>query len=211
MVPLENLAAFALAALALAALPGPSVLFIIGRSLSLGRTAGLLSVIGNASGVALQVAAVAAGIGALVASSVVAFTIIKFVGAAYLVFLGIQAIRHRDEVSHAASGPAPRTLWRVYGEAVIVGVSNPKSIVFFVAILPQFVDRSVGALPLQLAELGAIFLVFAMTFDSIYALTAGQARTWFATNPRRMSRLGATGGVLMIGLGGGLALTGNKT
>jgi threonine/homoserine/homoserine lactone efflux protein len=111
----------------------------------------------------------------------------------------------------ATSRPAPRALWRVYGEAVIVGVSNPKSIVFFVAILPQFVDRGTGSLPLQLAELGAIFLVFAMTFDSIYALTAGQARTWFATNPRRMSRLGATGGVLMIGLGGGLALTGNKS
>jgi threonine/homoserine/homoserine lactone efflux protein len=211
MVPLENLAAFALAAVALAALPGPSVLFIIGRSLSLGRAAGLLSVVGNASGVALQVAAVAAGIGALVASSVVAFTIIKFAGAAYLIYLGIQAIRHRNDVTDAASRPAPRTLWRVYGEAVIVGVSNPKSIVFFVAILPQFVDRGTGSLPLQLAELGAIFLVFAMAFDSLYALTAGQARAWFATNPRRMSRLGATGGVLMIGLGGGLALTGSKT
>ena len=210
MVPLENLAAFALAALALAALPGPSVLFIIGRSLSLGRAAGLLSVVGNASGMALQVAAVAAGIGALVASSVVAFTIIKFVGAGYLIYLGVQAIRHRNEVTDAAARPAPRTLWRVYGEAVIVGVSNPKSIVFFVAILPQFVDRGAGALPLQLAELGAIFLLFAMTFDSIYAVTAGSARAWFATNPRRMSRLGATGGVLMIGLGGGLALTGNK-
>jgi threonine/homoserine/homoserine lactone efflux protein len=211
MVPLENLAAFALAALALAAVPGPSVLFIIGRSLSLGRAAGLLSVVGNASGVALQVAAVAAGIGALVASSVVAFTIIKFLGAGYLIYLGIQAIRHRNEVTDAAARPAPRTLGRVYGEAVIVGVSNPKSIVFFVAILPQFVDRGTGALPLQLAELGAIFLVFAMTFDSIYAVTAGSARAWFATNPRRMSRLGATGGVLMIGLGGGLALTGNKS
>jgi threonine/homoserine/homoserine lactone efflux protein len=211
MVPLDNLAAFALAALALAALPGPSVLFIIGRSLSLGRAAGLLSVVGNASGMALQVAAVAAGIGALVASSIVAFTIIKFAGAAYLVYLGVQAIRHRNDVSDAASRPTPRTLRRVYGEAVIVGVSNPKSIVFFVAILPQFVDRGAGSLPLQLAELGLVFLVFAMTFDSIYALTAGQARTWFATNPRRMSRLGATGGVLMIGLGGGLALTGNKS
>ena len=211
MVPLDNLATFALAALALAALPGPSVLFIIGRSLSLGRAAGLLSVVGNASGMALQVAAVAAGIGALVASSIVAFTIIKFAGAAYLVYLGVQAIRHRNDVTDATSRPAPRTLRRVYGEAVIVGVSNPKSIVFFVAILPQFVDRGAGALPLQLAELGVVFLVFAMTFDSIYALTAGQARTWFATNPRRMSRLGATGGVLMIGLGGGLALTGNKS
>jgi threonine/homoserine/homoserine lactone efflux protein len=211
MVPLENLAAFALAALALAALPGPSVLFIIGRSLSLGRAAGLLSVVGNASGVALQVAAVAAGIGTLVASSIVAFTIIKFLGAGYLIYLGIHAIRHRHDVTDAAAHPVPRTLWRVYGEAVIVGVSNPKSIVFFVAILPQFVDRGAGSLPLQLAELGFVFLVFAMTFDSIYALTAGQARAWFATNPRRMSRLGATGGVLMIGLGGGLALTGNKS
>jgi threonine/homoserine/homoserine lactone efflux protein len=211
MVPLENLAAFALAALALAALPGPSVLFIIGRSLSLGRAAGLLSVVGNASGMALQVAAVAAGIGALVASSIVAFTIIKFVGAAYLIYLGVQAIRHRNRVTDADSRATPRTLRRVYGEAVIVGVSNPKSIVFFVAILPQFVSRGSGSVPLQLAELGVVFLLFAVMFDSIWALTAGQARAWFATNPRRMSRLGATGGVLMIGLGGGLALTGNKS
>jgi len=211
MVPLENLAAFALAALALAALPGPSVLFIIGRSLSLGRAAGLLSVVGNASGMALQVAAVAAGIGALVASSIVAFTIIKFVGAAYLIYLGVQAIRHRNRVTGAGSRATPRTLRQVYGEAVIVGVSNPKSIVFFVAILPQFVSRGSGSVPLQLAELGVVFLLFAVAFDSIWALTAGQARAWFATNPRRMSRLGATGGVLMIGLGGGLALTGNKS
>jgi threonine/homoserine/homoserine lactone efflux protein len=211
MVPLENLAAFALAALALAALPGPSVLFIIGRSLSLGRAAGLLSVVGNASGMALQVAAVAAGIGALVASSIVAFTIIKFVGAAYLIYLGVQAIRHRNRVTDADSRATPRTLRRVYGEAVIVGVSNPKSIVFFVAILPQFVSRGSGSVPLQLAELGVVFLLFAVMFDSIWALTAGQARAWFATNPRRMSRLGATGGVLMVGLGGGLALTGNKS
>ncbi|SMQ74068.1 LysE family translocator [Agreia sp. VKM Ac-1783] len=211
MVPLENLAAFALAALALAALPGPSVLFIIGRSLSLGRAAGLLSVVGNASGMALQVAAVAAGIGALVASSIVAFTIIKFVGAAYLIYLGVQAIRHRNRVTDADSRATPRTLRRVYGEAVIVGVSNPKSIVFFVAILPQFVSRGSGSVPLQLAELGVVFLLFAVAFDSIWALTAGQARAWFATNPRRLSRLGSTGGVLMIGLGGGLALTGNKS
>ena len=210
MVPLENLAAFALAALALAALPGPSVLFIIGRSLSLGRAAGLLSVLGNASGMALQVIAVAAGIGALVSSSIVAFTIIKFLGAAYLIYLGVQAIRHRNQVMDAASRATPRTLRRVYGEAVIVGVSNPKSIVFFVAILPQFVSRDSGSVPLQLAELGVVFLLFAVLFDSIWALTAGSARRWFATSPTRMANLGATGGVLMIGLGGGLALTGNK-
>ncbi|HSP75820.1 MAG TPA: LysE family translocator [Cryobacterium sp.] len=212
MVPLPNLLTFALASVALIALPGPTVLFVIGRSLALGRLGGLLSVLGNALGLIPVIAAVALGLGAIVTGSVVVFTVIKFAGAAYIVYLGVQAIRHR----HAAAGAlglsiVPKTPWRLLAEGSVVGVSNPKSIVFFVAVLPQFVDYSAGAVPLQLLTLGLIFVVLALLGDSAWALAAGSARDWFASSPRRMEHLSASGGVMMIGLGGVLAATGAQT
>lgn len=211
MVPLENLLAFAAAAVVLIVIPGPSVLFTIGRSLALGRVGGLLSVLGNALGVVPLAAAVALGVGATVAQSVVLFTVIKFAGALYLVFLGVQAIRHRHESAAAVStGVAPRSHWRQLFEGFVVGVTNPKTIAFFVAVLPQFVDFTAGMIPLQLFELGLVFIVLALICDSIWALAASAARTWFARSPRRASGLAATGGVMMIGLGGVLALSGNR-
>ncbi|MBT8160553.1 MULTISPECIES: LysE family translocator [Arthrobacter] len=211
MVPITSLLAFALTAFVLIVIPGPSVLFVIGRSLALGRIGGLLSVLGNALGMGPQVVAVALGLGAVLAQSVVAFTAIKFCGAAYLVYLGIQAIRHRNSGAAAERTPPTRSAWRLVREGFLVGASNPKSIVFFVAVLPQFVDYSAGSIPLQLAELGTVFLVIALLSDSVWALAAGTAREWFARSPRRISTLGATGGVMMIGLGGTLALTGTKS
>ncbi len=211
MVPTSSLVGFALASLALIVIPGPSVLFVIGRSLALGRAGGLLSVVGNALGMLPLVAAVALGVGAVVAQSVVVFTIIKFAGAAYLVYLGVQAIRHRRHtaVTHEAVPPR-RSRLRILSEGFVVGITNPKSLVFFVAVLPQFVDYSAGSIPLQMMELGLLFLVLALACDSVWALVAGTARAWFARSPKRVERLGATGGVMMIGLGGGLALTGSK-
>ena len=155
MVPVENLWAFIVASVVLIVIPGPSVLFVIGRSLALGRLGGLLSVVGNALGMVPLVAAVALGVGALVAQSVVIFTIIKFAGALYLVYLGVQAIRHRADAAAAVNGAvATRSHWRQLGEGFIVGVTNPKTIAFFVAVLPQFVDFTAGSIPLQLFELG---------------------------------------------------------
>lgn len=208
MVPPPNLLGFAIAAAILIAIPGPSVLFVIGRSLALGRRGGLLSVAGNAAGMVPQIVAVALGVGAIVAQSIVAFTVIKFAGAAYLIFLGIQAIRHRNRHATVEVSTAPRSAWRLLGEGFLVGLTNPKSIVFFVAVLPQFVDYSAGSIPLQLAELGLVFVVLALLMDSVWALAAGTARAWFARSPKRLSRLGAAGGVMMIGLGGVVALTG---
>ncbi|MFF1876799.1 LysE family translocator [Leifsonia sp. NPDC058230] len=211
MVSTPSLLAFALTALALIVIPGPSVLFVIGRSLALGRAGGLLSVLGNALGMLPIVVAVALGIGAIVAQSIVVFTIIKFAGAAYLVYLGVQAIRHRRHtaVTHEATPPRGSRL-RILAEGFVVGLTNPKSLVFFVAVLPQFVDYSGGWIPGQLFELGVVFLVLALACDSVWALIAGTARNWFARSPKRVERLGATGGVMMIGLGGVLVLTGNK-
>jgi threonine/homoserine/homoserine lactone efflux protein len=211
MLPASNAITFALASLALIAIPGPSVLFVVGRSLSFGRRGGVISVVGNAIGELPAIAAVALGVGTVVAESVTIFTIVKFIGAAYLIYLGVQAIRHRHSDSEtSAQFATPPSTARLLREGFLVGVTNPKTVVFMVAVLPQFVDYRAGAIPLQLAILGLIFFTIALISDSIWALTAGTARAWLLRNPRRMSKLGATGGVMMIGLGGALALSGAK-
>lgn len=211
MVPIENLLAFALAALVLIVIPGPSVLFTIGRALALGRIGGLLSVLGNALGLLPIIVAVALGVGGIVASSVVLFTIVKVSGALYLMYLGVQAIRHRNRTAEAATnGGLPRSHWRQLGEGFIVGITNPKTIAFFVAVLPQFVDLDAGMVPLQMIELGLVFFVIALMSDAVWALIAAGARDWFGRSPKRIARLTATGGGLMIGLGGILLFTGNR-
>ena len=202
MVPVANLVAFALVAVPIILLPGPSVLFVIGRSLSLGRTGGLLSVLGNGLGAFVVVLAVAFGLGLVIAQSVILFTVVKIVGAGYLIYLGVQAIRHRKQRADAATEPvAAARPWRLVLQGFIVGVSNPKTIVFFIAVLPQFVDYPSGNIPAQMLVLGLLFEVIALLSDSVWALAAGFARNWFATSPRRISTLGAAGGVAMIGLG----------
>ncbi|RUA25497.1 MAG: LysE family translocator [Actinobacteria bacterium] len=210
MIPIENLLAFMLTSLVIIVIPGPSVLFVIGRAIALGRRAGVLSVVGNALGTIPAIIAVAFGVGAIVASSVVAFTVIKIAGALYLVYLGIQAIRHRH--AHIPGiQQRPTRARRLLAEGFIVGLTNPKTIAFFVAVLPQFVDPTAGPVWLQLLLLGLVFEAIALASDSIWALAAGTARAWFARSPRRISTLSATGGVMMIGLGGALALTGSKS
>ena len=211
MVPLSHVLTFAIAAALLIALPGPSVLFVVGRTLAHGRRAGLLSVVGNETGMLVQTALVALGVGAIVAQSIVVLTVIKFAGAAYLVFLGIQAIRHRHQVSAPVEEAVPRSTLRLLGEGFVVGITNPKSIIFFVAILPQFIVPSAGAIPLQLGELGLIFVLLALVMDSVWVFASGAARQWFARSPKRLSQMGVAGGVVMIGLGGALAVTGAKS
>ena len=202
MVPVPNLVAFALVAIPIILLPGPSVLFVIGRSLSLGRIGGLLSVLGNAAGALVVVVAVAFGVGIIIAESAILFTAIKIVGAGYLIYLGVQAIRHRRDRADAATAPVrPTSKLRLLLQGFLVGVSNPKTIVFFIAVLPQFVDYGAGGIPSQMLVLGVLFVAIALITDSAWALAAGFARDWFAKSPRRISTLGATGGVMMIGLG----------
>ena len=228
MPTIETLVAFVVASVILIVIPGPSVLFVVGRSLSLGRPGGLLSVLGNELGALPLVAAVALGVGTVVAESIVVFTVIKLLGAAYLVYLGVQAIRHRRDgaepdagagaaaAAGARTGPAARagrqtpSRWAILRQGFVVGVTNPKTIVFFVAALPQFVDVRAGQVPLQMMVLGLVFTLVALVFDSIWALLAGAARSWFASSPRRLAAIRATGGGMMIGLGGTLALSGSK-
>jgi threonine/homoserine/homoserine lactone efflux protein len=207
-----TIVAFVLASFVIIVIPGPSVLFVIGRSLTLGRRAGLLSVLGNEAGVVPVVFAVAFGVGAIVEASIVLFTIIKIVGACYLAYLGIQAIRHRKDNLAKATEAKPQTAssGRVFRQGFIVGMTNPKSLVFFIAVLPQFVNRSAGSIQWQFVGLGLIFVLIALISDGIWAIIAGSARSWFATNPKRMARLSGVGGGMMIGLSGVLLLTGNK-
>jgi threonine/homoserine/homoserine lactone efflux protein len=211
-MPLPDLSAFLLVALLIVAVPGPSVLFVIGRALTLGRRGALITVLGNATGTLVQVIAVAVGIGALVERSILAFTVLKFAGAAYLIFLGVQAIRHRRVFAIQSTVAAePTRTGRVLREGFLVGITNPKTTVFFTAALPPFVNPTAGAVPLQMLLLGVVFVGIALVTDSIWALSAGTARTWLARSPRRIEGIGAASGLVMIGLGARVALTGRPT
>ncbi|GAA1723685.1 LysE family translocator [Isoptericola hypogeus] len=208
----DSLLAFALASVVLIAVPGPSVLFVVGRSLSLGRRGGLLSVVGNELGSLVPITAVALGVGAVVAQSIVLFTVVKLLGASYLAYLGVQAIRHRRDGTDVGADPRarPASSWTTLRQGFVVGATNPKTIVFFVAALPQFVDFHAGAVPVQMLALGLVFAMIALVCDGAWALLAGSARAWFARSPRRLSTIRATGGGMMIGLAGTLALAQNK-
>jgi len=201
---------FVLASALFIQVPGPSLLFTIGRALTVGRRDALLSVVGNALGITTQVLLVAAGVGAVVAASAQVYTALKIAGAAYVVWLGIQAIRHRADARAAlaavGSQPmAPVRASRSLRIGFIVGVTNPKTIVFFVAFLPQFVHEPAGHTGAQLALLGLVFGAMCVASDTAWALAASKARDWIAHRPQRLDTLSVAGGVMMIGLGATLA------
>jgi threonine/homoserine/homoserine lactone efflux protein len=171
MPSLGTLALFSLAALALAFVPGPAVTYIVTQSVDKGRRAGLVSALGVATGGLVHVAAATIGLSALIASSATAFTVVKLVGAAYLILLGIRRIRAReDEETQADAPPAP--LRKLYVQGGVVNVLNPKTALFFLAFLPQFVDPARGSVALQIGALGCVFVLIALCSDTLYALTA---------------------------------------
>jgi threonine/homoserine/homoserine lactone efflux protein len=207
----ELMIGFAIASFVIIIVPGPSVLFVISRALAYGRRTAVTTAIGGAAGSFLMAAAVAVGIGAIVQTSAVAYTIIKLVGAAYLIYLGIRAIRHRGAIREALERQAsPLSGRRTWWEGFVVGMTNPKSAVFFAAMLPQFVDRSGGHPSLQMLVLSAIFTVIAVSSDSLYGVAAGTIRAWFARSTRRLELIGGAAGLTMVGLGLGLALSDRK-
>ena len=202
---------FAAVAAIVIIIPGPSVLFTISRALTTGRRTALLNVGGNEAGLVMQVIAVAFGMGAVVERSARVFTVIKLLGAAYLVYLGVQAIRHRRSLAEAVGArTAPVRPIRALADGMIVGAMNPKSIVFFVVALPQFTDRAAGDLTLQMLVVGALFPLIALVLDSLWAIAAGTAGQWLSRSPRRLAAVGGTGGLVMIGLGVSLAAAGRK-
>ncbi len=205
MSDVERITAFLLAALVIIVIPGPSVLFVIGRALALGRAAALASVVGNAVGSAIVLVLVAVGLGQLVQASAIAFTVLKVAGAAYLVYLGVQAIRHRGDLDPRPAGAAadvpalaPMTAVR---QGLVVGVSNPKVYVMFAALLPQFVDPAAGSVPGQMLALGSIVLLIGLVCDGAWALAASRLRSVLTSSPQRTRGVITAGGVSMIGLG----------
>jgi threonine/homoserine/homoserine lactone efflux protein len=211
VVSTGSLLAFAATAFALIVVPGPSVLFVISRGVALGRRAAVATVIGNAAGAYSQVVIVALGLGALIERSATLFTAVKLVGAAYVVYLGVQAIRHRRTLAGVLdAATAPRGTRRILREGYVVGVTNPKAAVFMAAVLPQFTDPSRGNVSLQLLALGLVFVAIALVSDSMWGLAAGSTRAWLGRSPRRLEALGGIGGLVMIGLGVRLAAMGRQ-
>jgi threonine/homoserine/homoserine lactone efflux protein len=211
MVSTDRFLAFAAMSLLVIVIPGPSVLFVIGRALSHGRRTAVATALGNVFGSYVLVVAVALGVGALVERSAAVFMAVKLAGAAYLVFLGVQAFRHRKDMKvsdmAAPAGPARGDV-RTVVDGILVGVTNPKGIVFFAAVLPQFVDHSAGHLPAQMLLLGLVPISIGLVTDTLWGLGAAAARNWFARSERRLSMVGGAGGFAMIGLGVTVAATG---
>jgi threonine/homoserine/homoserine lactone efflux protein len=206
-----RLLAFAVTAFVVIVIPGPSVLFVVGRALAAGRRVAVLTVVGNALGEYVQVLAVAVGVGALAEQSVAAFTALKLLGGVYLVYLGVKTFRHRRSLAAALAAPVRSgSDRRSFLEGFTVGATNPKTIVFLAAILPQFVDRAAGDVAAQILVLGLVFAAIAVVSDSIWALAAGGFRAWFARSPRRLELIGGAGGLAIVGVGAGLLVSGRK-
>src|SRR6201995_2562618 len=197
MLPTRHLVEFLLAVYVLILIPGPSVLFVVSRGVSLGRRAALATVVGNASGFALQLLLVSIGVGSIVARSDAVFTTLKLIGAAYLVFLGVRNIRDRKALA-ALFAPAvptdPKPLRRIVREGFFVGATNPKGVIIFTAVLPQFIDRSQGHVTIQLALLGTICILIALLSDGAWALASGTARHWLGRSSRPLRGLNPPGG-----------------
>ncbi len=177
MFNLPHLPVFLLAALILLLTPGPAVLYIVARSLDQGRRAGLVSVLSIEVGNSVHVLAAALGLSALLLSSALAFSIVKYLGAAYLIYLGLRRLLARDAIQQPA-GFQRQSLRRIFRQGVIVAILNPKTALFFLAFLPQFVDPSQGSVTAQLLTLGCLFVLMAVITDSLYALLAGTAGQW---------------------------------
>jgi threonine/homoserine/homoserine lactone efflux protein len=209
MIPEPSiLAVFMVAALALLLTPGPAVLYIVARSVEQGRWAGVVSALGVHAGTLVHVAAAALGLSALLVSSALAFDVVKYLGAVYLIYLGIRKLVGRDEGAGSPAS-APRSLRRLFGQGVVVNVLNPKTALFFLAFLPQFVDPSRGRVGVQILSLGLIFVGLGVLSDGLYAVVAGTAGGWLKRGGRllRVERY-VTGGVF-VGLGLTAALAGN--
>ncbi|HKQ03024.1 MAG TPA: LysE family translocator [Actinomycetes bacterium] len=210
----STLALFAVAAVTLLLIPGPAVLYIVTRSVDQGRAAGLASVCGVHVGTLLHVTAAALGLSALLVSSATAYDTVRWLGAAYLVWLGVRRLLARDEnVPEAVAGPDARRvgLGRIFAQGVVVNVLNPKTALFFFAFLPQFVDTSRGSVPFQVVVFGFAFVLLGLLSDGAYAMLASTGAGWLRRRPgvAKASRL-VSGGVL-ISLGVTTALAGSRS
>jgi threonine/homoserine/homoserine lactone efflux protein len=212
MPPAASVLAFAVASAILIVIPGPSVLFTVGRALAYGRRTALATVCGNAAGNYLVASCVAVGLGTVVQRSAQVFLAVRLAGALYLIWLGLQAFRKRASLAGAFATDAPgRSDRRAVREGFVVGVTNPKAYILFGAVLPQFVDRAAGHVPVQMLLLALISIAIGLVSDTTWALAAGGLRAWFARSPRRFALVGGAGGLAMIGVGISVAVTGRNS
>jgi threonine/homoserine/homoserine lactone efflux protein len=204
----STLLVFALASLALVAIPGPNVIYIATRSLGQGRRVGVASALGVETGALVHIAAATAGLSALIRSSPLAFDVVKYMGAAYLVGLGIRALV-RGKALDLEGETTPEPLHRAYAQGIFVNILNPKVALFFVAFLPQFVDPARGTVALQILVLGLVFLAIAVVLDLGWALAAGTLGAWLRARPRVADRQRFLTGGVYLALGASAALTGS--
>jgi threonine/homoserine/homoserine lactone efflux protein len=206
----SNLGIFVAAALVLLVTPGPAVLYIVTRSVDQGRRAGLVSMLGVHVGTLAHVAAAAAGVSALLAASATAFSVVKYLGAAYLVYLGARRLLDRKPRS-AATELQARPLRRAFLDGIVVNVLNPKTGLFFLAFLPQFADVVRGSVGAQILGLGLLFVMLGAVTDGLYAVSAGAAAQWLRGNPRFLAGERWISGSMYVGLGVAAALSsGNR-
>lgn len=203
MIDSAHLTQFFVASILIIMVPGPSVLFTLARGVAWGRSVAVLTVLGNSLGTLLLSLVVALGLGPLLAHSRLFSIVLQVAGGCYLLYLGVDALRHRHEHAQAMTQretrrPARR---RIIRQGFTVGVLNPKSLVFFAAVFPHFVDRSRGHITLQLVVLGVVFSVMAFFSDGTWGLIAGTARQWLSGSPTRLVVLRSIGGVVMCVLG----------
>lgn len=211
MISPAQLLGYSVTSLVLIVIPGPGVLFVVGRALAYGRKTAIATAAGHAAGNYAVAACVAVGLGTLLERSAQVFIAVKLAGALYLVWLGIQAIRHRRELAGALDGEVPsRAGLLALRDGFVVGVTNPKAFILFGAILPQFVNRGAGNVPAQMLLLALVSVLIGVISDSTWGLAASGVRAWFARSPRRFALVGGTGGLAMIGVGVTVALTGRK-
>jgi len=203
----HSLALFVLAALALLLVPGPAVLYVVARSLQQGRRAGLASVLGIHVGTLAHIAAATAGLSALVVSSALAFTAVKVAGAAYLVGLGLWTLLSRRADREVALG-GERNLRRAFAQGIVVNVLNPKTALFFLAFLPQFVDADARHPAAQIAFLGVLFALLGLVTDSLWALAAGTAGGVLRRSERLLRGQRYVTGSVYVGLGLATAFAG---
>jgi len=203
MVIPSRLTEYLVAAMVIMLAPGPSVLFTIARAIAWGRKTAVATVAGNALGMFVLSVFVALGLGPILQRSDVAYKSVQWGGGIYLMYLGVDAINHRRV--HAADmtnqGDIAPSVRRSIRDGFWVGALNPKAIVFYAAVLPQFIDRDRGSVTAQLILLGAIFSILAFLSDGTWGILAGTARQWLATDPKRLEKMRATGGSVMILLG----------
>jgi threonine/homoserine/homoserine lactone efflux protein len=203
MIIPSRLPEYIVAAMVIILAPGPSVLFVIARAIAWGRATAVFTVAGNVTGAFSLSVFVALGLGPVLERSEVAYVAVQWAGGLYLIYLGIEAIWKRTV--HAADmanqGDVAPSIRRSIRDGFWVGALNPKGVVFFAAVLPQFIDRERGSVTAQLIFLGAVFAILAFVSDGSWGVLAGTARDWLATDSKRLERLRATGGVIMILLG----------